>query len=128
MNECVYIAKYTTITRIILWIANNYINILVIKPILFSFITTMVYFCRGNIMNVPPIYAAAARQPKNKYTGEQWERLYDYWDHPLFKKTRPFGFIIALFVMIYAIPPICSTRWVTYKVYKTFNYTYSELC
>lgn len=68
----------------------------------------------------------AIEHGKPKYTDEQWRRLHEYWAHPLFKKMRPVGFVIAVVAMLVIIAPVANTRWVKYTIYKEANFTYGK--
>lgn len=72
------------------------------------------------------MFTAATKTAKDRYTEEQWQKLHEYWEHPLFQKTRPLGYFICIAAIIIAMPPLLSTNWVTLQVHKPVNYTYSK--
>ena len=70
---------------------------------------------------------AATKTAKDRYTEAQWQKLHEYWGHPLFQKSRPLGYLVCLAAIIIAIPPLISTNWIKLEVQKPVNYTYSKL-
>ena len=70
---------------------------------------------------------AATKTAKDRYTEAQWQKLHEYWGHPLFQKSRPLGYFVCLAAIIIAIPPLISTNWIKLEVQKPVNYTYSKL-
>ena len=70
---------------------------------------------------------AATKTAKDRDTEAQWQKLHEYWGHPLFQKSRPLGYLVCLAAIFIAIPPLISTNWIKLEVQKPVNYTYSKL-